>query len=313
MPLFQSRVILENALLRTSASEVLGPTIEAAGSVCCWWNLKTWIVSRARGHSSGTSNSRRMSSAPGPDVNQMRSVKAGRSIAPRDVVGERSEATGQRELPARAFCIAAHVAATSVISNRALPESRNLLLDPDRVHGPRTHGPKDPRTHFGVLPPMTILALAMTWVLANAQQPTDLSGTWKFDQAKTMRPGPDGRVVLAAMLGDQFVALQTQKSLTLRITFKGELVVAVYDLTGAESANMSPGDIPVKSRASWEGKKLLIDSFSESMNEGKLTRVTTRRVIWIDDDGDLIVERSGTPATVVTSSKSVYRRVQAAR
>jgi hypothetical protein len=161
---------------------------------------------------------------------------------------------------------------------------------------------------------MTIVALTLTWILASGHaQPADLSGTWKFDKAKTMRPGPDGRVVLAAMLGDQFVALQTEKSLTLRITFNGELVVAVYDLTGAETENLSPGDISVKSRASWEGKKLLIDSSSQSLNNGQPTRVTTRRVIWIDDDGDLIVERSGTPATIVTASKSVYRRVRPAR
>jgi hypothetical protein len=32
-------------------------------------------------------------------------------------------------------------------------------------------------------------------------------------------------------------------------------------------------------------------------------------VIWIDKAGDLIIERSGTPATQVTPSRSVYRRV----
>jgi hypothetical protein len=110
------------------------------------------------------------------------------------------------------------------------------------------------------------------------------------------------------MLGEQFVALQTQKTLTLRITFNGDLVVAVYDLSGAASENVSPGDIRVTSRASWEGTKLVIDSTSEGTEQGRPVTVATRRTIWIDAQGDLIVERSGTLASVVTASRSVYRR-----
>jgi hypothetical protein len=146
-----------------------------------------------------------------------------------------------------------------------------------------------------------------------AQRRPDFSGTWTFDQAKTMRPRPDGRVVLAAMLGDQFVALQNEKTLTLRITFNGEIVVAVYDLTGAETENLSPGDIRVRSRASWQDQKLVVDSTSEGADQGIPVTVNTRRTIWIDASGDLIVERSGTPASVVTPSRSVYRRVSVPR
>ena len=137
---------------------------------------------------------------------------------------------------------------------------------------------------------MPIATLALTWILSGAtlvSQPADLSGTWTFDQAKTMRPGPDGRVVLAAMLG-----------------------VAVYDLSGAESENVSPGDIRVTSRASWQGTKLVIDSTSEGTDQGKPVTIATKRTIWIDAQGDLIVERSGTPASVVTASRSVYRRLR---
>ena len=172
---------------------------------------------------------------------------------------------------------------------------------------------KDPGAGFGVLLPVPIATLALTWILSGAplaSQPADLSGTWTFDQAKTMRPGPDGRVVLAAMLGEQFVALQTQKTLTLRITFNGDLVVAVYDLSGADSENVSPGDIRVTSRASWQGTKLVIDSTSEGTDQGKPVTIATKRTIWIDAQGDLIVERSGTPASVVTASRSVYRRLR---
>jgi hypothetical protein len=124
-----------------------------------------------------------------------------------------------------------------------------------------------------------------------------------------MQPGSDGRIVLAAMLGDEFVALQTARSLTLRITFQGDIVVAHYDLTGRESENISPGDIRVKSRASWQGEKLVIDSTSEGLEHGKPVIIKTKRVIWVDTAGDLIIERSGSPASQVTPSRSVYRRV----
>lgn len=153
------------------------------------------------------------------------------------------------------------------------------------------------------------LLLAAPAGIAPPQRP-DLSGTWTFDQAKSLKPGPDGRIVLAAMLGDEFVALQKGTSLTLRISFQGALVVAVYDLTGAETENVSPGDISVKSRASWQDDRLVIDSTSDVRDQGKPVTVRTRRVIWIDEAGDLIIERSGTPASQVTSSRSVYRRVR---
>lgn len=145
---------------------------------------------------------------------------------------------------------------------------------------------------------------------ATLQARPDLSGTWTFDQQKTMQPGPDGRIVLAAMLGDEFVALQKPSSLTLRIKFQGDIVVAVYDLTGGETENLSPGDIRVKSRASWQGERLVIDSSSEGLEDGKPVTIKTKRIIWIDKAGDLIIERSGEPASQVTPSRSVYRRLR---
>ena len=151
------------------------------------------------------------------------------------------------------------------------------------------------------------LALALT-AAAPVQARPDLSGTWVFDQQKTMQPGPDGKIVLAAMLGERVVVQQTDASITLRITFQGDVVVAVYDLTGAESKNVSPGDITVLSRAAWKDGRLVIDSTSESVEAGKPLTVKTTRVMWIDKAGDLIVERTGSPASAVTPSRSLYTR-----
>ena len=144
----------------------------------------------------------------------------------------------------------------------------------------------------------------------SAQARPDLSGTWRFDQEKSLKPGPDGRIVLAPMLGEEVVVLQRGTSITFRISFQGDTVAAVYDLTGAETENVSPGDIRVRSRASWEGQKLVIDSTSDGEEAGKPITIRSKRVIWIDQAGDLIVERSGTPVSQVTTSRSVYRRVR---
>ena len=138
----------------------------------------------------------------------------------------------------------------------------------------------------------------------------DFSGSWAFDAQKTMTPDKDGRVVLAAMLGEEFTAIQTATSLTLRILNNGQLVVAVYDLTGRSSENVSPGDIVVTSRAKWDGDRLLISSTSTSDDRGKPVTVETTRTLSLDSAGDLIIERTGTPKGLVTPSRSVYRRTK---
>lgn len=157
---------------------------------------------------------------------------------------------------------------------------------------------------------LIVLLASLLPATPSAQARPDLSGTWRFDQEKSLKPGPDGRIVLAPMLGEEVVVLQRGTSLTFRISFQGDTVVAVYDLTGEETENVSPGDIKVKSRASWEGQKLVIDSTSDGEEAGRPITIRSKRVIWIDQAGDLIVERSGTPAGQVTASRSVYRRVR---
>ena len=161
---------------------------------------------------------------------------------------------------------------------------------------------------------MQFLPLALLTALlpaAFAFQHPDFSGSWKFDQPKSMRQaGPDGRVVLAAMLGEEFVATQDSAALTLVITSAGQKLKATYKLDGTESVNVSPGDIPVKSRASWDGDRLVIRSTSKTTEKGAPITIESKRVIWLSASGDLIIERTGTPASAVTPSRSVYSKVK---
>lgn len=136
----------------------------------------------------------------------------------------------------------------------------------------------------------------------------DFSGRWTFDRAKSAQPW-NGRIVIAPILGDECVATQDATSLKLAITVGGQMVMAVYSFEG-ESRNMSPGDIPVISRTSWDGEGLVIVSTSAAIVKGQDVTIETRRVMRLDADGNLIIERTGTPASEVTPSRSVYTRVR---
>jgi hypothetical protein len=135
----------------------------------------------------------------------------------------------------------------------------------------------------------------------------DFSGSWTFDRARSAQPW-NGRIVIAPTLGDQCVVTQDARSLRLAITVGGQKVMAVYNFEG-ESHNLSPGDIPVTSRTSWDKDRLVIVSASAATVRGQNVTIETRRVMWLDLAGNLIIERTGTPASEVTPSRSVYTRI----
>ena len=162
--------------------------------------------------------------------------------------------------------------------------------------------------------PFLLIALSLLLPAPSlaAQTRPDFSGAWEFDREKTMKqpPSADGRLVIAAMLGDEFVASQDTRALHLTIKAMGQTVNVTYNLDGTESRNISPGDIPVVSRASWEGNTLVILSTSASAEKGKTVTIETRRTIWLDKDGSLVIDRTGTPASEVQPSRSIYKRVR---
>ena len=157
-----------------------------------------------------------------------------------------------------------------------------------------------------------LIALCLASLLSPVQPRPDFSGAWAFDREKTMQqpPSTDGRLVIAAMLGDEFVASQDPRALHLTIKAMGQTLNVTYNLDGSESRNISPGDIPVVSRASWEGNTLVILSTSTSNDKGKTVTIETRRAIWLEKDGSLVIERTGTPASEVQPSRSIYKRTR---
>ena len=156
-----------------------------------------------------------------------------------------------------------------------------------------------------------IVALLVVAQLGAAQSAPDFSGDWilvNSRSSQTMR----GAVVVSVtgLLGDKFTAKQDAKTLTLDITSTaiGRPVRAVYNLDGSESRNLNPGapdqpDEPIFSRASWEAETLVIVTRGTALVNGK--PLETKRVIWIDNEGFLTIERSAADAP---TTRSVYRR-----
>jgi len=166
-----------------------------------------------------------------------------------------------------------------------------------------------------------VLALCLAALQLNAQQPSpadqktvkrpDFSGTWNLD----LTPVPGAKGSPGAMLGGGFVAKQDDKTLTLEIEAYGRTIVATYNLDGSASKLMSPTgpgqpDQEIISYATWEGDKLVVKTKTMETVDGKQVEMATRRAMWIDARGVLLLERTGTPASLVQPSTSAYVRAK---
>lgn len=142
----------------------------------------------------------------------------------------------------------------------------------------------------------------------------DFSGTWHFDAAATTADAKAANMAAGPIFGDSFAAEQTPAALTLKIAAGTLRVTAVYALDGSVSTNMSPGDAPnapdivVTSRATWDGSRLIITSSSQSPGQSGPVFVDSVRTMWLDAQGRLVIQRTGTPVGVVPSSRSVYAK-----
>jgi len=159
------------------------------------------------------------------------------------------------------------------------------------------------------------LLLIAALVVAQSAPVRDFSGTWSFDEARSTQTLPGGRKVIAKLLGDEVTIRQSPSEMQLSIRIGEAHVDAVYALDGSASLNQSSEgsgrpDVTVMSRAAWEDGKLVIRSTSTTEALGRPVTTETRRVFWIDSDGSLILDRSGTPASEVPTSRSVYHRAR---
>jgi hypothetical protein len=158
-----------------------------------------------------------------------------------------------------------------------------------------------------------LLTCAVVTAAWSAPARPDFSGTWVFDAARSGTADANGRVTIARLLGDEVVITENERAITFAISIGGDHVTATYALDGSASTNMSPDgpgrpDVAVVSRARWDGDTLVITSTSTSTVDGVPITIVSKRVFSIDKTGSLVLDRSGTPASEVPTSRSYYTK-----
>jgi hypothetical protein len=156
------------------------------------------------------------------------------------------------------------------------------------------------------------IAVLLSLILQSPQTRADFSGTWVYVSSSFSEPGRGRGSAIAKLLGDEVTITQTDKEMRMAIRLAGATIDAVYMLDGSDAHNLSsePGkpDVTVTSLSTWEQGKLIVRSTSTSDVNGTTVTTESKRVFWIDPSGNLILERSGTPAIEVPATRSVYRR-----
>ena len=131
----------------------------------------------------------------------------------------------------------------------------------------------------------TLVALTMALVLpftARAQSKPDFSGTWTLNTEKSdpppQRGGGGGRGGGRGMGAANLTIKQTASALTIESEGRGGPVTLTYKLDGSESTNEMPGrggTVTAKSKAHWDGSKLVIET-TRDMGGNTVTTTETR-------------------------------------
>ena len=139
---------------------------------------------------------------------------------------------------------------------------------------------------------IAILALSAAIVIpftARAQTKPDFSGTWTMDAAKS-DPAPHGRGGGGG--GGSQTIKQTAAELSVQTQGRQGPQTMTYKLDGSESSNEQMGRggaVTVKSKAKWDGSKLVIES-TRDMGGQSVTTTETRSLS--ADGKEMTVETS---------------------
>ena len=143
--------------------------------------------------------------------------------------------------------------------------------------------------------------LAVALAISGYAQKTDFSGKWAVDQAATDAAAatapapPPGSGDGGRGLGQGPMTIkQTADSITLERQGRDDgPVTATYKLDGTEQEFVLGAAGPVKAKAKWDGKKIVIET--THMRDG--APVTTWLTLQLDDKGMLWAEQKNPNAT----------------
>jgi hypothetical protein len=117
---------------------------------------------------------------------------------------------------------------------------------------------------------VAVMALAVAGV-AFAQAKPDFSGTWTLDAAKSDQMGGGG---MGRGPGGPMTITQTANELVIERTMGDQAVKQTYKLDGSESVNAGPMGGESKSKAAFDGNKLVIKTVRDTPNGTMETTAT---------------------------------------
>jgi hypothetical protein len=160
-----------------------------------------------------------------------------------------------------------------------------------------------------------MVVLALVGASCTKAKP-NFAGTWDFDVEATKASAAEAKMDGLALFMEHFTAEQDAKAFTMKVDLGQMTVTAAYKLDGSVSKNMSPAGVPgadpieVTSNATWDGNTLVVTSTSSSASAGGPVEVKSTRKMWLDEKGRLVIERFGTPDTLVRHTRSVYTQAK---
>jgi hypothetical protein len=149
---------------------------------------------------------------------------------------------------------------------------------------------------------MTAVLVVALAVAGYAQKKADFSGTWTLDADKSEMAPTSGGGGRGGMMAGPMTIRQTADTLTIERQGPNGAITQTYKLDGSESENKMMGrggEMTVKSKAKWDGDKLVIESTREGQN-GPVTNTATYSL----QGASLVVENAGGRGP----SKLVYKK-----
>jgi hypothetical protein len=160
--------------------------------------------------------------------------------------------------------------------------------------------------------------VVLAGALALAQGKPDFSGTWTLDVEKSEMGGgpggggPDGRGAGGRGPGRpidaKVVIKQTPAELSLDQQVNGNSNVMTIKLDGSESVNTGMRGGQVKSRARWDGAKLIVQTAQTMRTPDGERTIETTETRSLAPDGSMIVERTSDTPRGTRTQKLVFKK-----
>lgn len=160
-------------------------------------------------------------------------------------------------------------------------------------------------TRRSVLIALLAFVLAIP-AMALAQTP-NFSGKWAQDMEKS-DPAPQGMGGRGPAGPQAYTITQTATELTLERETPNGMMKSVYKLDGSESVNPGGRGGEVKSKAKWDGAKLIISSVQTMNMQGNDVTIESTETRSLEADGTMTVVTVRKTPNGETTRKVVFKK-----